>query len=166
MRQFGQDELLYSQPYRCTRTGHRDYHRAARHTSRSPTHHRRRTNFGIAQIAKKLTKACQFFFKATLHHLIGAIARGKTRATAQQDSIRVLCLDEVRQQTPDIFWLILDDAIGADGVTHLRERLLHVLPTRVVVRRAGVAHRDDCTPDTAGSLLSVLLVTHDACPSA
>src|SRR4030095_834817 len=48
----------------------------------------------------------------------------------------------------------------------LRERLLHVLPTRVVVRRAGVAHRDDGTPDTAGSLLSVLLVTHDTRPSA
>src|SRR5258707_497458 len=71
-----------------------------------------------------------------------------------------------RQQTPDILRLVLDDAIRADSVTRLGERLLHVLPTRVVVRRTGVAHSDDGTPDTAGSLLSVLLVTHDACPSA
>src|SRR4029450_6411136 len=163
---FGQNDLLHRQPHRGTRAGHRDNSRAARHASRGPTHHRRRTDLGIAQIAKKFTKARQFFLKTTLHDLISAIAWGKPRATTEQDSIRVLCLNEMRQQTLDIFWLILDDAIGADGVTHLRERLLHVLPTRVVVRRTGIAHRDDGTPDTAGSLLSVLLVTHDACPSA
>src|SRR5712691_12445664 len=166
MRQFRQDEFLHSQPHRCTRAGHRDNHRAARHASRGPTHHRRRTDFGIAQRAKKLAKARQFFLKATLHDFIGAIAWGKTRATAQQDRIGVLYLNEVRQQTPDILRLVLDDAIGTDRMPRLCERLLHVLPTRVVVRRAGVAHRDDGTPDTAGSLLSVLLVTHNACPSA
>src|SRR5712691_7432043 len=166
MRQFRQDKLLHSQPHRCTRAGHRDNHRAARHARRGPAHHRRRPDLGIAQRAKKLAKARQFFLKATLHDFIGAIARGKTCATAQQDSIGVLYLNEVRQQTPDILRLVLDDAIGTDRMTRLGERLLHVLPTRVVVRRAGVAHSDDGTPDTAGSLLSVLLVTHNACPSA
>src|SRR6266851_3620780 len=147
MRQFRQDELLHSQPHRCTRAGHRDNHRAARHASRGPAHHRRRPDLDIAQRAKKLAKARQFFLKATLHDFIGAIARGKTCATAQQDSIGVLYLNEVRQQTPDILRLVLDDAIGTDRMTRLGERLLHVLPTRVVVRRAGVAHSDDGTPD-------------------
>src|SRR5712691_3270280 len=145
MRQFGQDELLHSQSHRCTRAGHRDNHRAARHASRGPTHHRRRTDLGIAQIAKQLAKARQFFLKTTLHDLIGTIAWGKTRAAAQQDRIGVLYLNEVRQQTPDILRLVLDDAIGTDRMPRLCERLLHVLPTRVVVRRAGVAHRDDGT---------------------
>src|SRR5215831_3913798 len=126
MRQFRQDELLHSQPYRGTRAGHRDNHRAAHYASRGPTHHCRCTNLGIAQIAKKLAKARQLFLKTTLHDLIGAIARGKPRATAEQNSIRVLGLHEVRQQTPDILRLVLDDAISADRMTRLREHLLHV----------------------------------------
>src|SRR5215831_14374957 len=117
MRQFRQDELLHSQPHRCTRAGHRDNHRAARHASRGPTHHRRRTDLGIAQIAKKLAKAREFFLKTTLHDFISAIAWGKTCATTQQDGVRVLCLHEVRQQTPDILRLVLDDAIGTDRMT-------------------------------------------------
>src|SRR5262245_44643197 len=87
MRQFRQDELLHSQPHRGTRARHRDNHRTTRHASRGPTHHCRRPNLGIAQIAKKLAKARQLFLKTTLHDLISAIARGKTRATAEQDSI-------------------------------------------------------------------------------
>ena len=43
---------------------------------------------------------------------------------------------------------------------------MHVLTTRVVLRRAGVAHSDDGTPHAVRSLLPVLLVTQDACPSA
>src|SRR5262249_10305584 len=88
------------------------------------------------------------------------------RATTQQDGVRVLCLDEVREQTPDLLRLILNDAVGANGMPCLGEGLLHVLPTGVVLRRARVTHGDDGTPHTAGSLLSVLLVTHNAYPSA
>src|SRR5262249_1607344 len=67
---------------------------------------------------------------------------------------------------PDLLRLVLDDAVRADGMTGLGEGLLHVLPTGVVLRRARVTHGDDGTSHTAGSLLSVLLMTHDVCPSA
>src|SRR5712691_11176173 len=166
VRQFRHDQLVHCQPYGRTRTRHGDDHRATRHTSCGPTHHGRRTDLRIAQVAKQLTKARQFFLKTALHHLIGAITRGQPRATTQQDGVRVLCLHEVREQTPDLLRLILDDGVGADGMTRLGERLLHVLTTGVVLRRARVTHGDDDTAHTAGSLLPVLLVTHDACPSA
>src|SRR5262249_4620200 len=113
----------------------------------------------------KLTKARQFLLKTALYHLISAIARRQPRATTQQDSVRILCLDEVREQTSNFLWLILDDGIRANGMPCLSEGLLHVLTTGVVCRRAGIAHGDDRTPDAPGSLLPVLLVTHDACPS-
>src|SRR3989442_354695 len=166
MRQFKQDELVHHQPYCRTRSRHGHDHYTTRYAGRGPAHPSGRADFGIAQITKQLTKTRQFLLQTAMNHLIGAVAWRQIRAAAQQNSIRALCLNAVSELTPNVRRLILDDGVGADGMARLGEGLLYVLTTRVVLRRVGVAHSDDGTPHAVRSLLPVLLVTHDACPSA
>ena len=60
----------------------------------------------------------------------------------------------MREQTPDLLRLILDDGVGADGMTRLGERLLHVLTAGVVLRRARVTHGDGGYADVARRMVS------------